>query len=288
MTTTLRPVTPLIDEADGTRSRRYDICVNGRSVGRVEIAAQPPPGPRTGVVRSLHVDEVDRRRGRGTVAALAAEEVLRGWGCDRIQVWVPSDAAAATRLVAALGYAERGRSMVKDLRSDDGGAPPALAPGLRARPMTEAEIRQWRPVAVASHARILTEHDGFAPADALARSEAAHESLLAEPGLVLDVLEADGEAGAAGDTGVVGHLLLGRREVLPDRDGAYVYDVEVAADRRGRGYGRALMLHAEHVARAAGASALGLYVHVDNAPARALYTSLGCQSTVVRWAKQLW
>ncbi|MFH8618363.1 GNAT family N-acetyltransferase [Streptomyces sp. NPDC017979] len=279
MTTTLRPVTPLIDEADGTRSRRYDICVNGRSVGRVEIAAQPPPGPRTGVVRSLHVDEADRRRGRGTVAALAAEEVLRGWGCDRIRASVPSGAAAATRLASALGYTERGHSMVKDFQGGDG--PPALAPGLHARAMTEAEIRQWRPVAVASHARILAEHDGFAAADALARSESAHASLLSQPGVVLDVLEAEGAS-------VVGHLLLGRREVLPGRDGAYVYDVEVAADRRGRGYGRALMLHAEHVARVTGAPLIGLYVHVDNAPARALYTSLGYRTTVVRWAKRLW
>lgn len=282
MTTTLRPVTPLTDEADGTRSRRYEICVNGRPAGRVEIAAQPLPGPRTGAVRSLHVDEADRRRGRGTVAALAAEEVLRGWGCDRIQVWVPSDATAATRLVSALGYEERGHRMAKALGTEP---PPALAPGLRARPMTEAAIRRWRPVAVASHARILTEHDGFAEADALARSEAAHESLLAEPGVVLDVLEADGDEGSPG---VVGHVLLGRREVAPGQEETYVYDVEVAADRRGRGYGRALMLHAERVSTATGAPSIGLYVHVDNAPARALYASLGYRTTVVRWAKRLW
>ncbi|MFE0424496.1 GNAT family N-acetyltransferase [Streptomyces sp. NPDC058953] len=108
MTTTLRPTGPTRNETGGARARDYDICVNGRRVGGVEIATLPSAGAGTGTLRALGVDEADRRRGRGTVAALAAEEVLRGWGCDTVLVSVPSGAAAAIRLVTALGYTENG------------------------------------------------------------------------------------------------------------------------------------------------------------------------------------
>ncbi|MEU3603335.1 GNAT family N-acetyltransferase [Streptomyces sp. NPDC006798] len=108
MTTTLRPTGPPREETGGARARDYDICVNGRRVGGVEIATLPGAGPRTGTLRALHVDPADRRRGRGTVAALAAEEVLRGWGCDTVRVSVPPAAAEAVRLVTALGYTEDG------------------------------------------------------------------------------------------------------------------------------------------------------------------------------------
>lgn len=80
MTTTLRPTGPIQQGADGARTRAYDVCDNGRPVGAVEIGTDPGFGATAGVLRSLRIDEPNRRRGRGTIAALAAEEVLRGWG----------------------------------------------------------------------------------------------------------------------------------------------------------------------------------------------------------------
>lgn len=44
---------------------------------------------------------------------------------------------------------------------------------------------------------------------------------------------------------------------------------------RGRGVGRNLMRHAEDAARAAGACAIGLATHMQNAQAKQLYESLG-------------
>ncbi|MGW4029752.1 GNAT family N-acetyltransferase [Streptomyces sp. NPDC004838] len=278
MTTTLRPTGPLQQEADGARSRGYEVCVNSRPVGAIEIATLPTFRPPAGTIRSLRIDEADRRRGRGTVAALAAEEVLRGWGCGRVQVSVPPDAVAATRLATVLGYVERGRNMLKHLDAE----PPAPPAGVRARPMTEPEFRAWRVRAVETYARNWIER-GLSPDEARAKSEGDHRALLPEgqatPGVRMEVL-LDGD-------GIAGHLFLGRSEVLPGERGAYVYDVEVAEERRGRGYGRALMLHAERCALEAGTRLLGLHVFAGNTPALRLYESLGYRTTAVNSVKQL-
>ncbi|MFE7121533.1 GNAT family N-acetyltransferase, partial [Streptomyces sp. NPDC057654] len=115
MTTTLRPTAAERRNEHGGRSRPYEICVNSRPVGGIELATDERFGVRVGRIVRLHVDEADRRRGRGTVAALAAEEVLRGWGCRRAELSIPVAARPALSLAAALGYTERGRAMTKAL-----------------------------------------------------------------------------------------------------------------------------------------------------------------------------
>lgn len=90
MTTTLRPTEPLQRDADGTRSRHYQVCVNSRPVGELGLGTHPVYGEGVARIRDLRIDEADRGRGRGTVAALAAEEVARSWGCGRIEVSIPA------------------------------------------------------------------------------------------------------------------------------------------------------------------------------------------------------
>ncbi|WP_333751994.1 GNAT family N-acetyltransferase, partial [Streptomyces sp. IBSBF 2394] len=85
MTTTLRPIEPLQRAADGTRSRHFQVCVNSRPVGVLHLGTSSSLGDSVAVIHELRVDEPDRRRGRGTVAALAAEEVARAWGCRQIE-----------------------------------------------------------------------------------------------------------------------------------------------------------------------------------------------------------
>jgi GNAT superfamily N-acetyltransferase len=116
VTTTLRPVEPLQSNDDGTRSRRYQVCVNGRPVGGLHLGTQLAQGETVAVLSELYIEEPDRRRGRGTVAALAAEEVAREWGCDRIVASIPADAGpVALRLATVLGYAERDGDMSKPI-----------------------------------------------------------------------------------------------------------------------------------------------------------------------------
>ncbi|WP_314428235.1 GNAT family N-acetyltransferase [uncultured Microbacterium sp.] len=72
----------------------------------------------------------------------------------------------------------------------------------------------------------------------------------------------------------VGVLWLGIR----DRDGephVFILDIEVGAEHRRRGFGRAMMLATEHEARRVGAGSIGLHVFGFNDGAIRLYEGLG-------------
>jgi GNAT superfamily N-acetyltransferase len=273
MTTTLRPIEPLQHNADGTRSRRYQVCVNSRPVGGIRLATHPEFGPTTGCLTELHIEEPDRGRGRGTVAALAAEEVLRGWGCKRIEVSMPADAAAALRLATALGYVQRSRNMAKPLDA----APPALPAGSVARPMTEAEFGPWQAAEREHFARSLIQR-GVPVNEAYAKADQGYAQHLpdglASENTLISVLEHEGVP--------VGILWLG---LWPET--AYVLDVEVHADQRGHGHGRTLMLLAEAQGAAGGRDRIALHVFAGNAPAEQLYESLGYGTTRHNLSKDL-
>ncbi|MBP0460822.1 GNAT family N-acetyltransferase [Streptomyces montanisoli] len=278
MTTTLRPTGPLTETPDGVRNRAYQVCVNGRPVGAAELGTDPAFGPTAGVVLALRIDEPDRGRGRGTVAALAAEEVLRGWGCHQVLASVPAGRPAALRLLDALGYAERGRTMVKTLPE----TAPGLPDGIGERAMTDEEFTRWSAASSAEFVRNwvsrgMTHEQARAKAGASLRQNLPDG--LATPGVAFRLLLAGGES--------VGRVWVARQEVEPGRPGGYVYEVRVDEDSRGRGYGRALMLLAERVSLGWGATGLGLHVFSDNTVAVRLYASLGYEVTVRHFGKPL-
>ncbi|ANB05384.1 acetyltransferase [Streptomyces ambofaciens] len=273
MTTTLRPTEPLQRAADGTRSRRYQVCVNSRPVGAIRLATSHAFGDSVAVIDELRIDEPDRRRGRGTVAALAAEEVARGWGCRRIEASVAGDAEAGLGLARTLGYVLRNRGMTKPL----GDAPPALPAGSAARPMTRDEFETWHAYESQEYARTWIER-GVPEVEAYAKARRDHELLLPRgldtENMLFSVLEQEGVR--------VGVLWLALRE-----DRAYVFDVEADAAHRGRGHGRTLMLLAEAQAIAAGRPLIGLNVFAGNTPAERLYESLGYTTTRYGFYKPL-
>ncbi|WP_326764580.1 GNAT family N-acetyltransferase [Streptomyces sp. NBC_01591] len=278
MTTTLRPTGPLQQGTDGAKNRAYDVCDNGRPVGSVEIGTDAAFGASAGVLLSLNIDEPSRRRGRGTIAALAAEEVLRGWGCGQVRLSVPEGNEGARRLAAALGYTERSRNMLKDL----GPTAPALPDGVVAREMTAEEFAAWRRTSVDTYAQSWID-EGVPAEQAMHKSRADHARNLPDgldtAGMYFHVL-------VAGDT-VAGHVWV---SVSEDGDGeatGFVFDVEVNEEYRGRGHGRALMQEAEHITLAAGARRLGLHVFAANTPALRLYESLGYRTTRYNLAKAL-
>ncbi|MFF0557392.1 GNAT family N-acetyltransferase [Streptomyces sp. NPDC004266] len=278
MTTTLRPSEPLQQSADGGRSRTFDICVNSRRVGSVHLATDPAFGTASGLIERLLVDEPDRGRGRGTVAALASEEVLRGWGCGEVQISVPAEAEAALRMARSLGYTERSRNMVKELPAE----PPRLPGGFEHRPVTEAEFEEWSAKSRAAFAQSWIDR-GVPEEQALAKAEDGRRRFLpqglATPGVTVTVGVRDGR--------VVGYLWVGRLEREPGKATAFVFEVEVVEGERGKGYGRALMLLAEQIALEAGESLLELHVFAGNAPAIRLYESLGYRTSLVNSAKPL-
>lgn len=273
MTTTLRPTEPLQRAADGTRSRRFQVCVNSRPVGAIHLGTSPTLGDSVARILDLHIDEPDRRRGRATVAVLAAEEVARSWGCRQVEAVVPATAEAALGLAQALGYVPRNRAMSKRL----GATPPDLPAGSGARPMTPAEFDAWQAHESERYARTWIER-GLSAAAARAKARRDHETLLPRGlgtgDMLFSVLEYDGAR--------VGTLWLALREHR-----AFVFDVETDAAHRGRGHGRSLMLLAEAQSIAAGRNVLGLNVFAGNTPAERLYESLGYETTQYSYCKTL-
>ncbi|MFC4032131.1 GNAT family N-acetyltransferase [Streptomyces polygonati] len=272
MTTTLRPSGPERREADGSWARSYAVCVNSRTVGGIELGSDPRYGLAVGRITALAIDEGDRRRGRGTVAALAAEEVLRYRGCTRVEIAVPPAAEHAPLIAAALGYTEISRNMAKDL----GATRHPLPAGGTTRPLSAAEYETW----------IERQHDHFAGElidRGVPRDQAAARAAAGFAAALPDGQDSEGTAllflDQAGDT--VGHLLL--RVTEP----AFVFSVAVEAAHRGRGHGRTLMLVAENAAREAGAATIQLHVFASNTPALGLYTSLGYRTTLSYFAKSL-
>ncbi|MET7481353.1 GNAT family N-acetyltransferase [Streptomyces sp. NPDC005648] len=273
MTTTLRPTEPLQRGADGELSRHYQVCVNSRPVGTVHLSTDPAFGPAAARIGALRIEEPDRGRGRGTVAALAAEEVARGWGCKYIEIEVPAEATAGLRMATALGYVQRNRRMKKRL----GITPPRLPEGSRGRPMTEAEYEVWLPDSKEHYVQSWTDR-GVPAEEARAKSRRDYARLLpqgpATENALLSVLEHEGTP--------VGTLWLALRE-----EQAFVYYVTADERFRGRGHGRSLMLLAEIQASAEGRRVLGLNVFAGNTPAERLYESLGYETTEYSFCKTL-
>ena len=275
MTTTLRPLTERTTESDGRLRQEFAIRANGRQVGSVTLRG--PDGRGAGELRDLRVLPERRRRGYGAIAILAAEEILRSWGATHAETPVPADPeyAAGQRLLTSMAW----RWVAQHLRRPLPAQPAPLPPEVRVRPMTDAEFDGWRSAAVAEFGRCRAEIDGVSLSEGVRRAEESYQRLLPDgprsPGAVLRVLV------TAEDT-VAGVLWLGDRPPGGGPETAYVYEVEVVPELRGRGYGRALMLAAEAEALALGARALELNVCADNLVAQRLYESLGYR-VVDRW-----
>ncbi|MCC4315828.1 MULTISPECIES: GNAT family N-acetyltransferase [Streptomyces] len=280
MTTTLRPTVPEQRTDGGGRARSYEVCVNSRPVGSVRLATDARLGRAAGCIERLHIDEAERHRGRGTVAALAAEEVLRGWGCTQLVVNVPARATTALGLASALGYRERGRNMLKRLTE-----PPELPGDSAIRPMAAAEYPAWRAKERTGYIADLLER-GLSREQAETKADTDYARLLPQgpdtPGALLRILAHSGT-----DLGTLWLALrLGEPEAAEDGE-AYVFAVEVAAEHRGHGHGRTLMLAAERESLAHGAHSLGLRVFGGNTPALRLYESLGYEPTQYEFYKPL-
>jgi ribosomal protein S18 acetylase RimI-like enzyme len=150
------------------------------------------------------------------------------------------------------------------------------------RPMTEREYADWYPRAVSEYAEGHIKA-GSMPADRAHEMAAKQFAELLPAGLAtsahhLLVAEAQGEP--------VGVLWL---NIPTEGTGvnAFVYDVEVRPEQRGKGYGRAMMVGAERYSLGHGAATIKLHVFGDNTVARSLYESLGYVTTNVNMAKPL-
>lgn len=177
---------------------------------------------------------------------------------------VPADPSRMA-LVELPGFRARATNML--LRLD---APIADPGGLRLREMTpeafdEFEVNLVRGYADELHAAGMTRE----AADERSRTQCAE--------LMPEGVDSAGQAfftAWVADT-PVGHLWLSTQRPM-----AFVYDIEVRADQRRKGYGGAIMNAGARWAREQGHPSLGLNVFAHNPGARALYDSLGYVVTV--------
>lgn len=158
------------------------------------------------------------------------------------------------------------------------------APRVTLDPMTEAEYDTFEAATVPDFARQKVTSGEWTEEEALQLSRADHERLLPEgrksPNQHLFTVR-DADSGEA-----VAMLWLALR-MKAGRIEGYIYNIEVREGQRGRGYGRATMLAAIEEARELGAETVGLHVFGHNAPARALYQSLGFAETNVSMSLEL-
>ena len=156
-------------------------------------------------------------------------------------------------------------------------------PEISVRPRTDAEFAALRPRMVREYAADRVRAGDWDPADAERLAAESHDQLLGAgvrtPGMLLLVAEAPG-----GDP--VGHLWLAL-ERAPGTAGAWIYDIEIAPERRGQGFGRALLHAAEVEAARHGAASIGLNVFGTNDVARRLYQSAGYRVATMQMNKEL-
>jgi ribosomal protein S18 acetylase RimI-like enzyme len=150
-------------------------------------------------------------------------------------------------------------------------------------PMSLEAWEQWRAAAVRGYAADKVRVGTWPAEGAEARSEREFADLLPQ-GLATPGHELRSIVSEAGE--VVGTLWFG-----PLRDASqctcFIWDIEVLAEVRGRGYGRAALAALEPIASALGYDTIGLHVFGDNEVARNLYRSSGYIETDVMMRKTI-
>jgi ribosomal protein S18 acetylase RimI-like enzyme len=146
------------------------------------------------------------------------------------------------------------------------------------RPLREDEYDAWDAAHRAEYEHGLVEFAGLDPTAARAKVERDVAAVLPDR-----LATADTRIWAVEDDGRrVGTVFLGVRG-----GGAWLYDITIDVDERGRGYGRAAMVALEHEVRALGHDSVALNVWGGNAVARGLYRSLGYVEESVHMRKTL-
>ncbi len=151
-------------------------------------------------------------------------------------------------------------------------------------PMTQPEFEQLLSVTIKEYAQEHVKSGNWSPEEALDRSKAEHDQLLPN-GLhspdqyLYSIYDPDTKTN-------VGILWWAHK-----RDGAkqyaFIYNIEIKADQRGKGYGKQAMLALEEKVKAAGLDSIGLHVFGHNRIARSLYSEIGYEETNVLMSKKL-
>ena len=149
--------------------------------------------------------------------------------------------------------------------------------------MSDAEYDSWD-----IHSRLNyaaeKEKEGLSPEDARAESEKSFARHLPQGKNTQDQHIYAVTRAESGE--VAGHLWWGMRN-HGSKKIPWIFDIELRAEFRGQGLGRATMELAQADVKAKGFDRLGLHVFGHNKVARALYESIGFETLNVVMVKEL-
>ena len=147
---------------------------------------------------------------------------------------------------------------------------PRASGGLVVTPMTPERFTSFAAASESAFAEDLVSSGRYSAEDAVVESHRQMELELPEG------IDSEGQElfTAHVDGAEVGVLWIGVRR-RGGRPHAFILDIEIASEQRRKGYGRDLMLAAEHEAARLGADSIGLHVFGFNTSAITLYESLG-------------
>lgn len=152
------------------------------------------------------------------------------------------------------------------------------------RKMTESEFGYFRAKLVTEYAAANVSAGRWSAEEAEEKSAAQTEELLPQgvdtPRVLVMIAEnSDGER--------IGHVWVGLDRQGTASGGAWIYDIEVAENHRGKGYGRAILHAAEQETLKNGVNSIGLNVFGTNTVARSLYESAGYEITAQQMQKKI-
>ncbi len=234
-----------------------------------------------GYVFDVAVSPSLQGRGYGRALMLAGEDAARDLGADTMKLTVFGHNLPAQRLYDNLGYETSSTMMSRRLESTEpltfsGG------PAVSLRPMSERQFGRYRAQAEESYAESIAASGTLPLEEARAKSAADFARLLPAG---LDTPEQLFWTGYDADT-EVGMVWL---NIAAKSDGlhAFGYDFIVREGLRRKGYGRAIVVAAEHLCRDRGVVAIGLNVFGHNHGARSLYEQMGFEVTATLLRKSL-
>lgn len=155
---------------------------------------------------------------------------------------------------------------------------------VRLETMTGGEYEAFLAAEVVGYAKDKVEAGTWSAEESLGLSRDAFAELLPQGPATLNHLVSTAFDKETGEP--VGLIWIHLREEAGELR-AFVYDVVVAEEMRGRGYGRAVMEAGAAQARDAGAKAIGLHVFGHNKVAIGLYDSLGYVATDIMMSLRL-
>ena len=150
-------------------------------------------------------------------------------------------------------------------------------------PMTQAQFDAWLPGAIAGYAHEHVVSGRWSEAESLQKSRDEYDRLLpqgpATPGHHLWMITRVGDGQPVG--------ILWANFMTTPRPHVFIYDIEIDAEFRRRGYAEAAMQKLELEAKEMGAESIRLHVFGHNTAARPLYEKLGYVATNINMAKAL-